>query len=715
MSPKGNKKSSGNPHGGPAKRQANKNKNKGSGSDSSNSDHEQPIDKNNPSKRTRTLNDNSMEEDYVADSAADAGGSNTTPPQQNNSDNVSSPPPPKETVAPSAPGSTNASSADASVHAPKNKETSPLDASPDKDIMETNDTGSSPITTPTITILRRDFQAAAAPNASPEFVKKYPTNRAMIDAVNNLLLETYHSYTGRARMTGSNESKRLVIHFNSSKERDDCLSQQFVDLADLKFFLHDPQQLRTNEDLRAIQVTDIPFFIKKDDVTALFKKYGNIQSCRLYTRANAKVQQARIVYDDAQSVAHFQDKQWAIYCYSTCLRITPCSLTLEQKKSRREFVAVLSQLPPNTKDVHLAPLIRELGAMAVNIPLSLNSYKPKKWAYVTFRSQQMMDAAMEQSVAFQGGLLQWEFPKDINKLCHRCGKLGCAPTACPMNNSRGRSRTRNPVAHLKERFNIGQGNKTSSTNRARQRSRSQSKERSTSRHRNNSVNNSGRNNNSSPANLNNSKASNNPVHRPRSAERRNKDRSVSFSAAERNNSNTTNSNGHKLPLIDPNSSQIQEILSILKSLQEDMANVRARVHALELADQRMSRLEERVFGHKQDDIPAPDPSDSSGMLIDDHQRTPPYITQSNRPASSMSLSDPVLPPPIAPIPRTTIASTPIPEFADEATINKERSEIYSFQRSLDGKMNHLDASIHKLIDSISGNTSSGQANKASSD
>ncbi|CAB4417811.1 unnamed protein product [Rhizophagus irregularis] len=92
-------------------------------------------------------------------------------------------PPPKETAAPSAPGSTNASGADASIHAPKDKETSPLDASPDKDIMETNDTGSSPITTPTITILRRDFQAAARPNASPEFVKKYPTNRAMIDAV----------------------------------------------------------------------------------------------------------------------------------------------------------------------------------------------------------------------------------------------------------------------------------------------------------------------------------------------------------------------------------------------------------------------------------------------------------------------------------------------------------------------------------------------------
>ncbi|CAB4446326.1 unnamed protein product [Rhizophagus irregularis] len=279
--------------------------------------------------------------------------------------------------------------------------------------------------------------------------------------------------------------KDWVIHFNSSKERDDCLSQQFADLADLKFFLHDPQQLRTDEDLRAIQVTDIPFFIKK--MTSL---------------------------PSSKNMAIFN---LAAYTLAPMLKSNRLALSMmmpNQKKSRREFVAVLSQLPPNTKDVHLAPLIRELGAMAVNIPLSLNSYKPKRWAYVTFRSQQVMDAAMEQSVAFQGGMLQWEFPKDINKLCHRCGKLGCAPSTCPMNNSRGRSRTRNPVAHLKERFNIGQSNKTSSANHTRQRSRSQSKERSTSHHRYNSVNNPGRNINSSPANSNNPKAPNNSAPAP---------------------------------------------------------------------------------------------------------------------------------------------------------------------------------------------------------
>uniref|UniRef100_U9TH24 Uncharacterized protein n=1 Tax=Rhizophagus irregularis (strain DAOM 181602 / DAOM 197198 / MUCL 43194) TaxID=747089 RepID=U9TH24_RHIID len=119
-----------------------------------------------------------------------------------------------------------------------------------------------------------------------------------------------------------------------------------------------------------------------------------------------------------------------------------------------------------------------------------------------------MDNAMEQSIALQGHRLQWELPENTNKLCHRCGKLGCAPTACPLNNSRGRSRTRNPVAHLKERFNIGQSNNhNSSANRSRRHSRSQSKDRSNSRQRNHSANNTGRNNNynnntSSPNSLN---------------------------------------------------------------------------------------------------------------------------------------------------------------------------------------------------------------------
>ncbi|PKC50805.1 hypothetical protein RhiirA1_485302, partial [Rhizophagus irregularis] len=85
--------------------------------------------------------------------------------------------------------------------------------------------------------------------------------------------ETYESFTGKARMTGSGEAKRLVIHFHTAEARDLCVGSSHPEFPDLIFHAHDPRQLRSNEDLWAIQVTDIPFFIKKDNLMAYFKKF----------------------------------------------------------------------------------------------------------------------------------------------------------------------------------------------------------------------------------------------------------------------------------------------------------------------------------------------------------------------------------------------------------------------------------------------------------
>ncbi|GBB96487.1 hypothetical protein RclHR1_27670002 [Rhizophagus clarus] len=151
---------------------------------------------------------------------------------------------------------------------------------------------------------------------------------------------------------------------------------------------HDPKQLRSDEDLRAIQVTDIPFFLTKDNIMSYFKKFGNIQSCRVYSRKNAKVQQARIVYDSA---------------------LLSLALT------------------PN-------------GPFTASPPASGNH----GCRYGT------------RSLVSEVHTLQWNLPDNTNKLCHRCGKLGCAPNQCPSRQEMGRTRGRNPVAALKERFNINQ-------------------------------------------------------------------------------------------------------------------------------------------------------------------------------------------------------------------------------------------------------------------
>ncbi|GBC05503.1 hypothetical protein RclHR1_06260009 [Rhizophagus clarus] len=252
-----------------------------------------------------------------------------------------------------------------------------------------------------------------------------------------------------------------------------------------------------------------------------FKKCGNIASCRIYSRKNAKVQQARIVYDSAHSIAHF-DTQWAVYCFSTCLWVTSYHYTVDQKSSCHKFVATLTQLLPNTKNIDLA-------------------LSPEIW------------------------------------VLRPCGKLGCAPNQCPSRQHRGRTRDRNPVAALKERFNINQPTQSKACSRSGSHSRSRSKGPDNSR-------------SSQPcqplANISNAST---PRHdRSKSGDRY--DRSVSFSTALHTPpSFSSRSHSSTMP---PH--EAANILSLLKALQQDMADVRNRITALELNDQHMARIEQHL-------------------------------------------------------------------------------------------------------------------------
>ncbi|PKY32916.1 hypothetical protein RhiirB3_451451 [Rhizophagus irregularis] len=262
---------------------------------------------------------------------------------------------------------------------------------------------------------------------------------------------------------------------------------------------------------------------------------------------------------------------------------------------------------PNVKDINLAPLTRDLGAKAVNVPLSLNSYKPKRWAYVTFNSQETMDAAMEQTVSFQGKVLSWSSPDNTNKLCHRCGKLGCAPNFCPLKQTRGHTRTRDSVAKLKERFNVNQPSRRSNSNAANSRSRfrshSKSKDRSASNSRhdnNNSHNHSNNVNNHNKPNPNTSQR----------ARHNSKEQSVSFSSSSR-------SIARPLLRQTPNSAlssdDANNILNLLHELQCEVANFHKRISALELADQRMTRIESHLG---LDPLPTPNEPDLDLMQDD---------------------------------------------------------------------------------------------------
>ncbi|GBB87076.1 hypothetical protein RclHR1_13540003 [Rhizophagus clarus] len=292
-----------------------------------------------------------------------------------------------------------------------------------------------------------------------------------------------------------------------------------------------------------------------------------------------------------------------------------------------------------------------------------------------------MDASMEQIIGFRDCTLQWNLPDNTNKLCHRCGKLGCAPNQCPSRQERGRTRGRNPVAALKERFNINQPARPKERLRSGSHSRSRSK---------------------GPGNSQSSQPQK-PLANTQNLNIPHRDRSKSNDKCDRSAAN---------------------ILSLLKSLQHDMAEVCDRITALELNDRCITRIEQHLGLLPPPDIPAtnqfsdmlidaPVISNSTVALVSSRPTASPVQTSLNPFSPGFTPSRPVRAPHSAPIdlpeissPSSTSQPVPSPtQTCDEIqAINAKHSAI-------ENKLDMLANSISGFIGSIT--SSSFSSNSAS--
>ncbi|GBC01949.1 hypothetical protein RclHR1_00440015 [Rhizophagus clarus] len=170
-------------------------------------------------KRSRTISEQAMDEDIIADTAADAGVEVlASSSKENNTASTSLSSYPNIAAALSTPYDNASGGLDAFMHARTKTPASPPNA-------------------------------CGCPNSVPETLKNFTTNKALIDAVNNTFLEMYESYTGKARITGSGDAKRLVIHFQTMEARDACVGAAHQLFPDLVFHAHNPKQLWNDEDL----------------------------------------------------------------------------------------------------------------------------------------------------------------------------------------------------------------------------------------------------------------------------------------------------------------------------------------------------------------------------------------------------------------------------------------------------------------------------------
>src|ERR1043166_2588456 len=234
-------------------------------------------------------------------------------------------------------------------------------------------------------------------------------------------------------------------------------------------------------------------FITKENIDARFKKFSLIDSIRLHVPHNAIFQIAEIIYEDAESIKSFYQGHWSLFVKGECVRIFPATMTNEERAARQQHTAILRNLPTNIHAIDLHSIYSEINAVSIGLPRYTKSYQTKPWAYIAFKSEEAMQAAMEISCSFNGRNLIWITPDLAKNLCIRCSSPDHKSKECDAQELRGRKRIPRDKQALYNRYNIpnrsdnnrSRNNNNNNNRNIRDRSRSISRSCSRSRNRNN--------------------------------------------------------------------------------------------------------------------------------------------------------------------------------------------------------------------------------------
>jgi hypothetical protein len=140
------------------------------------------------------------------------------------------------------------------------------------------------------------------------------------------------------------------------------------------------------------------------------------------------------------------------WCQCHCLRIHPAVLSKEEVDARLQFTAVLRNLPSNYDAMDLCRIFSNCNGASLGIPRS-STYRPRPWAYFSFKSQECKDAAMEMQFSLKGRSLVWDQPENVKHFCNRCGAPDHLARSCTkFDDARGRSQTPKSLVRNYERF-----------------------------------------------------------------------------------------------------------------------------------------------------------------------------------------------------------------------------------------------------------------------
>jgi prefoldin subunit 5 len=177
---------------------------------------------------------------------------------------------------------------------------------------------------------------------------------------------------------------------------------------------------------KTIRAWDIPLNVSQADVHAAFSKYGEIKFIRMQTIG--MWQSANIEYTNQEDFDKLS-MRWSIPFKADLIRIYPFLNTKEVKQERSKFVLRLINLPPGTTGYDMRDIIRQSKAQTCYIPRN-NRYLRKRFAILSFRSQEALDEASNLQTFLGNTELQWLSLE--TKTCTICSNPNHSAKDCPI-------------------------------------------------------------------------------------------------------------------------------------------------------------------------------------------------------------------------------------------------------------------------------------------
>ncbi|PKY57907.1 hypothetical protein RhiirA4_479341 [Rhizophagus irregularis] len=176
---------------------------------------------------------------------------------------------------------------------------------------------------------------------------------------------------------------------------------------------------------RVVQIFNASLRITTAIIKPFMRKYGELVEDECYSRrphVHAPNKQViYITFKNADSVNRFYDSH-ALWVYGEMLYVTPFLMDNSARESLRKFCKKLNGIPSNTQAIEFKEFIDASNVIEFYIPRNTYTNETQKYAYVYFKDEEDMNAAMDKVLFIRGKQTEWSDPNVQS--CFRCGYTG---------------------------------------------------------------------------------------------------------------------------------------------------------------------------------------------------------------------------------------------------------------------------------------------------